>query len=149
MAIALIGALAGCSLAPAYTPLTLTTPTPPAYKETGAWTPASPGDAAPRGDWWTMYGDQTLDDLERKIETANPDLALALKLAQRATDGAKEPSEKSMFMDTLARVKFMQGSKEEGIALEQKAMAMADDKYKDKFQKTLDSYKKGELPEAE
>jgi len=78
MAIALIGALAGCSLAPAYTPLTLTTPTPPAYKETGAWTPASPGDAAPRGDWWTMYGDQTLDDLERKIETANPDLALAL-----------------------------------------------------------------------
>jgi multidrug efflux system outer membrane protein len=78
IAIALISALAGCSLAPPYTPLTLTTPTPPAYKETGAWTPASPGDAAPRGDWWTLYGDQTLDGLERKIETANPDLAVAL-----------------------------------------------------------------------
>jgi outer membrane protein, multidrug efflux system len=78
LAIALISTLAGCSLAPPYTPLTLTTPTPPAYKESGAWTPASPGDAAPRGDWWTLYGDQTLDSLERKIETANPDLALAL-----------------------------------------------------------------------
>ena len=43
-----ISVLAGCSLAPPYTPLALTTPTPPAYKETGAWTPASPGDAAPR-----------------------------------------------------------------------------------------------------
>jgi thiol-disulfide isomerase/thioredoxin len=89
---------------------------------------------------WMIVSDKSIE---------HPDLALALKLAQRATDGAKEPSEKSMFMDTLARVKFMQGSKEEGIALEQKAMAMADDKYKDKFQKTLDSYKKGELPEAE
>jgi hypothetical protein len=54
-----------------------------------------------------------------------------------------------MFMDTLARVKFMQGSKEEGIALEQKAIALADDQGKDKLQKTLDSYKKGQLPDAE
>jgi outer membrane protein, multidrug efflux system len=70
--------LAGCSLAPAYAPPALTTPTPAAYKETGPWTPASPADAAPRGDWWTVYGDETLDALELKIETGNPDLAVAL-----------------------------------------------------------------------
>ncbi|MDB5460587.1 MAG: transporter [Caulobacteraceae bacterium] len=69
-------ALAGCSLAPAYAPLTMATP--PAYKETGPWTPANPEDTEPRGDWWTVYGDQTLNDLERRIEDGNPDLAIAL-----------------------------------------------------------------------
>ena len=69
-------ALAACSLAPAYTPPP--TSTPVAYKETGPWTPASPGDAAPRGDWWTIYGDPTLDGLEQRIETGNPALAQAL-----------------------------------------------------------------------
>jgi multidrug efflux system outer membrane protein len=71
-----VGGLAGCQLAPPYTPLTLATP--PAFKEMGPWTPASPDDAAPRGDWWTVYGDRTLDSLEQEIETSNPDLALAL-----------------------------------------------------------------------
>ena len=69
-------ALAGCSLAPAYAPPSLDMPT--AYKETGPWTPASPADDAPRGDWWTVYGDATLDGLEQRIEGHNPDLALAL-----------------------------------------------------------------------
>jgi multidrug efflux system outer membrane protein len=76
LAVALAIAASGCSLAPAYTPLTLATP--PTFKETGPWTPASPGDAAPRGDWWTIYGDQTLNGLEQEIETSNPDLAVAL-----------------------------------------------------------------------
>jgi thiol-disulfide isomerase/thioredoxin len=89
---------------------------------------------------WMIVSDKTIE---------HPDLDLALKMAQRATDGAKEPAEKSMFMDTLARVKFMQGSKAEGIALEQKAVDLASGQDKDKLQKTLDSYKKGELPDAE
>jgi outer membrane protein, multidrug efflux system len=69
-------ALAGCQLAPHYTPPSLTMPI--AYKEVGPWTPASPADSAPRGDWWTVYGDQALDGLEQRIDTDNPDLALAL-----------------------------------------------------------------------
>jgi NodT family efflux transporter outer membrane factor (OMF) lipoprotein len=68
--------LVGCSLAPPYAPPTLTMPT--AYKEVGPWTPASPADTAPRGDWWTVYGDKTLDGLEQRIDSSNPDLALAL-----------------------------------------------------------------------
>jgi NodT family efflux transporter outer membrane factor (OMF) lipoprotein len=51
---------------------------PSAYKEVGPWTPASPADTAPRGDWWTVYGDETLDGLERRMDSDNPDLALAL-----------------------------------------------------------------------
>jgi outer membrane protein, multidrug efflux system len=69
-------ALAGCSLAPPYAPPMVATPV--AYKQMGPWTPADPADRTPRGDWWTVYGDQTLDDLERRIETDNPNLALAL-----------------------------------------------------------------------
>jgi thiol-disulfide isomerase/thioredoxin len=93
------------------------------------------------------------NDLAWKIITdksiEQPDLDLAQTMAQRAIDAAKEPAQKSMFMDTLARVKFMQGSKEEAIALQQKALAQAGDDSKDKFQRTLDSYKKGDLPAAD
>jgi thiol-disulfide isomerase/thioredoxin len=89
---------------------------------------------------WMIVSDKSIE---------HPDLDLAQAMAQRATDGAKEPAEKSMFMDTLARVKFMQGSKENAIALEQKAVALAGDNEKAKLQKALDSYKKGELPEVE
>jgi outer membrane protein, multidrug efflux system len=69
-------ALTGCNLAPTYAPPPV--PTPTAYKEIGPWTPASPADAAPRGDWWSVYGDSTLSGLEQKVETSNPDLAGAL-----------------------------------------------------------------------
>jgi NodT family efflux transporter outer membrane factor (OMF) lipoprotein len=69
-------ALAGCSFAPAYAPLTVASA--PAYKEMGPWTPASPADAAPRGDWWRVYDDATLDELEERVETGNPALAIAL-----------------------------------------------------------------------
>jgi thiol-disulfide isomerase/thioredoxin len=89
---------------------------------------------------WMLVSDKTFK---------HPDLDLAQTMAQRATDGAKEPAQKSMFMDTLARVKFMQGSKEDAIALQEKAVAAAGDDIKDKLQKTLDSYKKGDLPDAE
>jgi len=80
--------LAGCSLAPAYAPPSLVLPT--AYKEIGPWTPASPADAAPRGDWWTAYNDATLDDLEQRIEAHNPDLALALARYDEAQAYAAE-----------------------------------------------------------
>lgn len=51
---------------------------PDAYKETGPWTPASPADAAPRGDWWSVFSDPTLNALEQQIDRGNPDLRAAL-----------------------------------------------------------------------
>jgi multidrug efflux system outer membrane protein len=80
--------LAGCSLAPPYTPPPMTLPT--AYKEVGPWTPASPADTAPRGDWWTVYNDATLDGLEQQIDRQNPDLALALARYDEAKAYAAE-----------------------------------------------------------
>ena len=78
-ALALAGLLlSACSFAPAYAPPKLTTALPDAYKEMGPWTPAAPADATPRGDWWTVFGDATLNGLEARIDKDNPSLAAAL-----------------------------------------------------------------------
>jgi NodT family efflux transporter outer membrane factor (OMF) lipoprotein len=73
---------AGCSLAPDYAPPTLTVS--PAYKEISPWTPAQPSDAAPRSAWWTLFQDPVLDDLEGRVNTANPTLAAALAAYDQA-----------------------------------------------------------------
>jgi NodT family efflux transporter outer membrane factor (OMF) lipoprotein len=74
----MLATLGGCSLAPAYHTPTLP-PMPASFKEGDtAWKAAAPADDAPHGDWWTVYGDGTLSQLETKLDTDNPSLAAAL-----------------------------------------------------------------------
>jgi NodT family efflux transporter outer membrane factor (OMF) lipoprotein len=75
IACAVLGVLAGCSLAPEYKKPVVDVAD--AYKEAGPWQLATPSDALDRGNWWTTYGDATLDELEAKVDEANPDLAAA------------------------------------------------------------------------
>lgn len=66
---------AGCSFAPTYEkPKTDVAET---YKEIGPWHDAAPSDQLERGDWWRGYQDAALNDLEAKVDAANPDLAVA------------------------------------------------------------------------
>ena len=89
LAAAALTALAGCNLAPSYQ--TPATPTPAtSYKDIGPWTTATPADAAPRGDWWTLYDDATLTALEGQIEGANPSLRGAVARYDEATAFAAE-----------------------------------------------------------
>ncbi len=84
-------ALAGCDLAPPYTPPAVTIPD--IYKEardTGPWQPAKPADAAPRGPWWQYYGDPALDALEAKIDGQNQTLAAAAAAYDQARAFARE-----------------------------------------------------------
>jgi NodT family efflux transporter outer membrane factor (OMF) lipoprotein len=74
-AIFLLASLAGCMVGPNYH--RPSTPTPPTYKESEGWAPAQPSDAADRKDWWTVFGDQTLSDLEARVATSNQTLAAA------------------------------------------------------------------------
>lgn len=74
--VALLATLAGCSFAPPYHPPMIATPV--AFKEAGPWVTAAPGDLDPRGAWWTVFGDATLDSLEQRVDHDNPTLAEAL-----------------------------------------------------------------------
>jgi NodT family efflux transporter outer membrane factor (OMF) lipoprotein len=80
--------LAGCNLAPNYHKPAFTTPI--AYTSLGPWTPASPNDAAPRGDWWAIYDDPVLNSLEARIDTSNPNLAAALDRYDEAQQAVNE-----------------------------------------------------------
>ncbi|MES2295023.1 MAG: efflux transporter outer membrane subunit [Pseudomonadota bacterium] len=73
---ALCALLSACSLAPDYKVPQMEAVA--AYKETGPWTAGTPEDALPRGPWWSIYKDATLDKLESQIEGANPSLAEAM-----------------------------------------------------------------------
>jgi thiol-disulfide isomerase/thioredoxin len=86
---------------------------------------------------WEIAADPTIEQR---------DLNLAHTFATRAntaTDG-KEPA----VLDTLARILFMQGKPDEAIAMETKALNLAEDNQKTVYQTALDSYKKGELPKV-
>ena len=72
------------------------------------------------------------------------DLALAETLATRGNEAAKgkDPS----ILNTLARIKFMRGSKEEAIVLQEKAVQQAEESQKLAYQRTLDEYTQGKSP---
>ncbi|HUO12979.1 MAG TPA: efflux transporter outer membrane subunit [Caulobacteraceae bacterium] len=68
-------ALCACEVGPNYH--RPTAPTPTVYKRIEGWTPAQPSDAADRADWWTVFNDPTLNELEAKVVISNQNLAAA------------------------------------------------------------------------
>ncbi|SAL19303.1 multidrug efflux system lipoprotein [Caballeronia udeis] len=81
----LLLALAGCSLAPVYEKPDVNAPA--AFKETrvqssaadaGTWKTAQPSDHIARGQWWIIFDDATLNDLEQQALNANQDLKAAV-----------------------------------------------------------------------
>jgi NodT family efflux transporter outer membrane factor (OMF) lipoprotein len=74
-------ALGACSFAP---PLAIPdVPVAESYKESAPWTPAKPADALPRDAWWTLYGDEELNALQKRLLANSPDLAAALARYQQ------------------------------------------------------------------
>jgi NodT family efflux transporter outer membrane factor (OMF) lipoprotein len=74
--------LTACNLAPEYHPPLIATPA--SYKESGPWHPAQPSDTLPRGPWWERFGDTTLNELEPRIDAANPTLAATVAIYDQA-----------------------------------------------------------------
>jgi NodT family efflux transporter outer membrane factor (OMF) lipoprotein len=68
-------ALAGCTVGPNYS--RPSTPISPTFKEAANWTPATPADALDRGDWWTLFGDTTLNGLEQRVQVNNQNIIAA------------------------------------------------------------------------
>ena len=89
--------VAGCSLAPTYEKPDVHPPA--AFKETatvasgtdaipvaerGTWKTAQPSDQALRGEWWKVFGDSTLNDLETQALAANQNLKAAMARVSEA-----------------------------------------------------------------
>jgi len=69
--------LSGCSLAPDYHRPAVAAASTYMEVPTG-WTTAAPAADAPAAAWWQSFHDPVLDDLEGRIESANPSLAAAV-----------------------------------------------------------------------
>jgi NodT family efflux transporter outer membrane factor (OMF) lipoprotein len=82
VAIAATVALGGCSIGPRYK--VPPAPAPPAYKELGNWKTAQPSDQKPGGDWWKIFQDPRLDELEQQINVSNQNLKAAVAQYQQS-----------------------------------------------------------------
>lgn len=84
----LVAALAGCSFAPHYARPAMKLPAE--WKPVEGWQPANPNDGAPRGDWWTLFGDTTLADLVARADAHNQTLAQAAATYRQARAATRE-----------------------------------------------------------
>lgn len=83
LALVLAGGCAGCSLAPRYERPATAAPAP-VYKELDGWKIADPSDTQPRGRWWTIYREPSLDALEAQAAESNQSLKAAFARLQEA-----------------------------------------------------------------
>jgi NodT family efflux transporter outer membrane factor (OMF) lipoprotein len=84
LALLVLGPLSACSLAPPYKAPPESVPATAQYQELDGWKPAQPMDQVPRGEWWQLYGDPQLDELERKAGAANQNIKAAFARLQQA-----------------------------------------------------------------
>ncbi len=86
--------LAACSVAPTYQrpDPAVGTSFAEAVPESAQWKRAEPNDALARGEWWTVFDDANLNDLQTAAAAANPSLKVGLaRLAQaRAAAGVAQ-----------------------------------------------------------
>ncbi|MGI4812303.1 MAG: efflux transporter outer membrane subunit [Janthinobacterium lividum] len=107
--------IAGCSVTPVYEKPAAAVPTafksaPLPVQEAGTWKTAQPAEAVARGDWWTVFGDSTLNDLEAQARDANQNLKAAAarleqaRALQRTARSALFPTLDAGFGPTRERV---------------------------------------------
>jgi NodT family efflux transporter outer membrane factor (OMF) lipoprotein len=80
--------LAGCMVGPDYHRPVLGVPA--GYKEAAGWVKAGPADAAPKGDWWTVFGDAQLSALEPRVAVDNASLAADYDAVEQAQAMVRE-----------------------------------------------------------
>lgn len=90
LAATLSAGLSACSFAPAYRSPRVAGDTVPGWKTVTGWRPADPSEGAPRGDWWTAFGDPTLDALVPRVDERNQTLAVALATYAQAVATTRE-----------------------------------------------------------
>ncbi|HWB04023.1 MAG TPA: efflux transporter outer membrane subunit [Verrucomicrobiales bacterium] len=80
--------MAGCApMGPDYKRIDVETPSH--FKESGVWKFARPADHLPRGSWWTIFGDSTLNRLQGQAAADNPGLRAAMLRVEQARNIAR------------------------------------------------------------
>jgi outer membrane protein, multidrug efflux system len=88
-----VGLLSACDLAPVYNPPQFILPA--SYQGSAPFTVAHPEqDLSPRGDWWTLFGDEQLNQLEDQLGHSNPTLQAAADAYAQARSLASEAQSK-------------------------------------------------------
>ena len=82
-ALAALAVLEGCAVGPNYVRPEATT-IPAAYAGADGWKVAQPQAQLPRGNWWEIFGDPQLDDLEVQAVAANQQLKAAVDRFEEA-----------------------------------------------------------------
>jgi multidrug efflux system outer membrane protein len=83
-----IALLAGCSVGPDY--VQPSAPQAAAYKESGPWKKADPRDDVSKGNWYTVFRDPKLNELEAEAQTSNQTLRAAVAKVSEARAVARQ-----------------------------------------------------------
>jgi NodT family efflux transporter outer membrane factor (OMF) lipoprotein len=84
---ALAAFTSGCMVGPDY--VRPTAPGAPAFKEAAGWKQGEPKDLAPRGAWWTPFGDPDLDALAQQVAADNLTVQVAAARVREAQAGVR------------------------------------------------------------
>jgi multidrug efflux system outer membrane protein len=79
--------LAGCKVGPNYTRPDV--PAAPQWKEQAPWRQASPMDSLPKGTWWSIFGDDELNQYEAEAIRANQTIEVARTQLEQARAAAR------------------------------------------------------------
>jgi outer membrane protein, multidrug efflux system len=77
VSLSLLIAAVGCTVGPRYSRPAAPAPAPDAWKTQPPWQPAAPKDTIPKGPWWQVFQDDTLNTYEQQLLQANQSLAAA------------------------------------------------------------------------
>ena len=109
--------LAGCTVGPNYhRPDAATAPAwkenavPPPNPPNGSWKQAEPSDQVLRGQWWQLYSDPQLNDLEAKVAVSNQTLRAAFEQYQSAREQVQIA--RSQYYPTLSAGPSIQRTRE-------------------------------------
>lgn len=78
-------AFASCAVGPNYKRPDVSAVTPAQWR----WQPAAPRDAAPKGDWWTVFGDRDLNRLEARAVANSQTVRGAVSRVEQARANAR------------------------------------------------------------
>src|SRR3954466_6183475 len=87
-------ALGACAVGPNY--VRPSAPLSPTFKEAAGWVPAAPADDVGRGDWWTLFGDPTLNALEQQVQVSNQNI-IAAEAAYREARAVVREDQAALF----------------------------------------------------